>query len=324
MVLVYICGTNGITFMFYARTTKTASGAVAVQIVRYENRKKIIVVHIGSAHTSHDLFSLKQTAAQWIERAMRQQKLFEINPKSSTHVLLLNKCKYLGIRYSFIYDVLNRLFVIFKFHLFHNSLLIDLALMRIVEPVSKIRSLELLEEYFGIQHQRRDLYRQLPELASLKEQVEMKILVVARKHFGFNFSLVFYDVTTLYFESFGQDELRKPGFSKDNKAHQPQIVVGLVVNQEGFPIAYEIFSGNKFEGHTIIPVIVAFQQKHKIEQLTVVADAAMLSLNNIHALKENGLHYIVGARTGSLSEKLIKDISQKLKQTNGSTQNTVI
>ncbi len=305
--------------MFYVRTTKTASGAVAVQVVRYENRKKIIAAHIGSAHTSKDLSLLKKTAAQWIERTMRQRRLFSNDPKHSNNLLPLNKCKYLGIRYTFIYDVLSKLFITFKFHLLHNPLLSDLALMRIVEPASKLRSLELLRDYFGIRHQRRDLYRDLKGFALLKEEVEAKVLAVARKHFNFDFSLVFYDVTTLYFESFEQDEFRKPGFSKDNKANQPQILVGLVVNADGFPVAYEIFSGNKFEGHTLIPVIAAFQRSHKIKQLTVVADAAMLSLNNVRALKENGVRYIVGARTGSLSENLIRKVSQKLNQTDGAT-----
>jgi len=120
--------------------------------------------------------------------------------------------------------------------------------------------------------------------------------------------LVFYDVTTLYYESFVSDELRKPGFSKDNKSQQPQIVLGLVVTAEGFPVSYEVFEGNKFEGHTLIPVIRAFKEKHGVRTLTVVADAAMISRDNVKALEENGLRYIVGARMGNISPKLIAKI----------------
>lgn len=70
--------------------------------------------------------------------------------------------------------------------------------------------------------------------------------------------LLFYDVTTLYFETFQEDELRKNGFSKDSKSPQLQILVALMVSKEGFPIAYEVFAGNTFEGHTIVPVIKKF------------------------------------------------------------------
>lgn len=306
--------------MFYIRTTKTASGSTAVQVVRYENRQKIIVAHIGSARNAKELSLLKQNAAAWIEKTTRQQKLRLFHSAASTHLIPLDKCKYLGVRYSFIYEVLSRLFTVFKFHLLRRPLLTDLALIRIVEPTSKLRSVELLKEYFGIQHQRRNLYRQIPVLAAQKNHIESQVLTVARKQFNFDFSLVFYDVTTLYFESGTQDELRRPGFSKDFRAHKPQILIGLVVNAKGFPIAYEIFEGNKFEGHTIIPIITALQRRHRIKQLTVVADAAMLSIANMQALQKNGLRYIVGARIGNLPDRLTRKINLKLKQIDGASQ----
>jgi transposase len=149
--------------------------------------------------------------------------------------------------------------------------------------------------------------------------VERLTARLAITEFGFDFSLVFYDVITLYFESFKSDELRKPGFSKDSKSNQPQIVIGLVVNNMGFPVAYEVFEGNKFEGHTIIPVIQAFKEKHGAKTLTVVADAAMISFDNVQSLKTNGLKYIAGARIGGLPSKLIKDLSERLQGKDGVT-----
>lgn len=303
--------------MQYIRTTKTASGSTAVQVVRYFNRKKIIVVHIGSARSKRELTVLKQTATAWIEKTSRQSSLFPVKPTSS--LVPLDKCRYLGFRYAFVYESVQKLFTIFKFHLLHNKLLTDLVAARIVQPGSKLQSLEFLEEFMGVKHQRRNLSRQLPKFINLQDQVETKVLAVAKKEFGFDFSLVFYDVTTLYFESFEPDDLRKPGFSKDNKAQQPQIIIGLLVNNGGFPVAYQIFEGNKFEGHTLIPVISAFKRKHKIKTLTVVADAAMISFSNITALKDSGLNYIVGARTGSLSPNLIKEISSGLNRQDGAT-----
>ena len=88
----------------------------------------------------------------------------------------------------------------------------------------------------------------------LKDDLEAKIINIAKKEFAFNFSFVFYDLTTLYFESFESDDLRKIGFSKDNKTNQPQIMIGLLVNDDRFPILYQVFEGNKFEGHTLMPL----------------------------------------------------------------------
>lgn len=304
--------------MFYIRTTKTASGSTAVQIVRYENRKKVIVSHIGSAHNREELFSLKRIASEWITRTSKQQALFPIKHPSSK-LVHLDKCEYLGFRYGLTYEVINKIFAHFKFHLLENELLTDLVVARIAEPASKLRSLKLLSEYFGIVHGHRELYRQLPKFPELKSQIEAKVLAIAKKEFNFTFALVFYDVTTLYFESFEPDDLRKHGFSKDNKPGQPQILIGLLVSSNGFPVSYHIFEGNKFEGHTLLPVILSFKQKHKIDVLTVVADAAMISLENTTLLEANGIKYIVGARTGNLSLQLQRKISAQLNKRDGVT-----
>ncbi|MDI6766220.1 MAG: IS1634 family transposase [Bacteroidota bacterium] len=297
--------------MFYIRTTKTTSGARAVQIVQYQNRKTIIVQHIGSSHDEQELTILKQTARDWIETNAHQTSLF---PSSRSTIIPLQQCQYLGFRYGLLYETLNRLLTMFKFHLLHNKLLTDLVIARIAEPGSKLQSLAFLKQYFGIEHQRR-----LPQLSNMQPNVETKVLAVAKKEFQFNFSMVFYDVTTLYFESFDEDNLRKPGFSKDNKIQQPQILIGLLVTTEGFPVAYQIFEGNTFEGHTLIPIIKAFKRKHKIGSLTVVADAAMISLKNIIALTKSNLHYVVAARTANLSTVLIAKVSTQLDQRDGAT-----
>lgn len=307
--------------MYHIRTIKTSSKASAVQVIRYENRRRIIVVHVGSAHTAEELLSLRQAATVWIEKATKQKQLLP-DSKPSDSLIPIDKCQFLGIHYSFAREVLNKLFTVFKYHLLQNPLLSDLVLMRIVEPASKLHSLELIEEYFGIRHGRRDLYRWISEFPTLKDQVEAHVTAVAKKHFGFDFTMVFYDVTTLYFESFEPDELRKSGFSKDNKAAQPQIVIGLIVSSDGFPVSYEVFAGNKFEGHTLIPVITAFKEKHDIGCLTVVADAAMISADNIRDLKANNLSYIVGARMGNLSKVTIAEISKTLNRKDGESLRT--
>ncbi len=145
----------------------------------------------------------------------------------------------------------------------------------------------------------------------------------------------------MYFESFKTDEdtkdekgaiikgFKKPGFSKDNKSNQPQIVIGLIVTREGFPVTYEVFAGNTFEGKTFIPTITKFKNTYAVETLTVVADAAMISFENVQELVKDNLSYIVGARMANLrfdqmkqvNKELVdqKQTSQKLQKVDGSS-----
>lgn len=295
------------------RVTKTASKASAVQVVRYENRRVVIVKHIGSAHNEEDIKKLKEVASVWIKKNSKQLDLFpSLKFGEKSDQFSLNKCQYLGVGYSFIYECLNQLFAQFQFTNIENKMMLDLVLIRIIEPASKLRSFELLEELFGVKYLRLEFYRHLTDFVEQKNMIENMVLEVAKRELSFDFNLVFYDVTTLYFESFGEDKLRKPGFSKDGKSNQPQILIGLVVNKEGFPVSYEVFEGNTFEGKTIIPVIQGFQKRHNIKSLTVVADAAMISAANIENLKINNLNYIVGARIANLSGLMIEKINSQL------------
>jgi transposase len=304
--------------MYHIRTTKTSSRAIAVQVIKYFQRKLIVIRHIGSAHNKEELLRLKKIAALWIEKKSKQKSLFPLSDSNGSKVVQVDKCQYLGTSYGFIYEVLTRIIERFGFFsLVDKKIFIDLVIVRIIEPASKTRSLELLEEYFNIRHLRKYFYLNLDKFVSLKNTVENKVLTIAKKEFNFDFSLVFYDVTTLYFETFQSDEFRKSGFSKDNKPQQPQILIGLIVNKQGFPVAYEIFEGSKFEGHTFIPVISSFKKKRNIDKLTVVADAAMISLDNVKALSKSRLSYIVGARIGNLANKPIREISFMLGQKDG-------
>lgn len=302
------------TAKFRIRTTQTSSGATAVQVVSYEKRKVVVKKHIGSAHTKEEIAALKETATDWIGKHGGQPSLFSKQTHGS--LVSLPRCRFLGIRYTFAYDILTRLLTHFGFTGL-GRLLTDLVIIRIIEPASKLRSVELLERYFGIHHPPRAVYIALPTLSLLKEKAEACATKIAKEEFGFDFSFVFYDVTTLYFESFTQGELRKNGFSKDNKSNQPQIVIGLVVTREGFPVAYDVFAGNTFEGNTFLPVIRRFAKLHDVKTLTVVADAAMLSFTNMTALQQEGFHHIVGARLANCSPTVIAGIASRLEKTEG-------
>ncbi len=301
--------------MLRIRVVKTASGASAVQIVYYRNRKRIVFKHIGSANSAQELASLKLVAQDVIRNYTPEIPLFE--EVKLGNLLHLDKTDFLGVYFTFLYEVITELISQVGLDKIKKQLLLDLVTIRIVEPASKLRSIELLESYFGIKHRRQSYYQSAPQWLLLKDEIEGIVVGFAKQNYGFDFDLLFYDVTTLYFETFQEDELRKSGFSKDNKSQQPQILVALMVTREGFPIAYSIFSGNTFEGHTIIPVVNRFIKKHAVKEFTVVADAAMLSNTNIRELLANKINYIVGARLGNLSNDLIEQINRSITRADG-------
>jgi transposase len=288
------------------------------------------VKHIGSAHTKEELEALTQTALDWIEhQGVNKNQLpllsLPLPSRKKQPLIPLDKCEYLGVQYTFIYDTLSAILRLLHFHKLDNQLLLDLVLMRIIHPVSKLESLEYLSQMFGINYKAGSLYRETASFAKLKDTVEKQVVVFAKDHYQFDFSLVFYDVTTLYYESFKEDEdtvdkegnviekgLRKDGFGKEIKHGQPIIVIGLMVTKEGFPISYEVYEGNTFEGDTFIPSILSFKKKHNIQALTIVADAAMISFENVEKLKKHELSYIVGARMANLKQAEMKQINEEL------------
>lgn len=304
--------------MLHIRTVKTKGKSRSVQVYRYRNSKRVIVKHIGSGTTDEEIIALEEMARVFISDYTKQSYLFE-ESKPNEGAVLISQCEYIGIYYTYLYDVLRAVQYQIGYALEVDTLLNDLVVIRIFEPASKLRSIELMETYFGVRHRRQRFYESAHKWLSLKESIEKQTLGFARKQYGFDFSLLFYDVTTLYFETFTEDELRKNGFSKDNKSQQPQIVVALMVTPEGFPVGYEVFSGSTFEGHTLIPAIKSFIKKHQVEHFTVVADAAMISTENVAALRAEKINYIVGARLGNVAADLLASINAKLPRTDGGT-----
>jgi transposase len=280
------------------RTTKTASGAMAVQVVRYQRSKCIVVKHIGSANTQEEYAVLRREAEIVRDRLCGQQSLFspEENATQLMHVEHLHLHK---VTHCFAYEGLRRCIYQCGLSSLH-SLYQDLALMRIIEPTSKLRAIELLNRYFNVSYSERTVYRYLPKLINHKEAIELAAYETACKHFGDFFALVLYDVTTLYFESHKpDDDLLARGFSKDDKSKQPQIVIGLLVTRHGFPLMHEVFKGNTFEGYTMLDIVKQFQKRHAETKPIIVADAAMLSYDNMQSLEAEGYRYIVGARLAS-------------------------
>src|SRR4029453_5493145 len=108
-------------------------------------------------------------------------------------------------------------------------------------------------------------------------------------------SLVFYDVSTLYFEIDAGDGFREPGFSKERRL-EPQITIGLLTDQAGFPLMVEAFEGNRAETLTMLPTMRSFMDAHRLADVTIVADGGMISAANQKAIEEAGLAFILGAR----------------------------
>jgi transposase len=270
---------------------------------------------VGTARNEQEKADLLTLAHDFIDKASKQLGLFE--NKQSGNILQLSQTKFIGAYFSFFHEFISRLIIQIGFDKVKKTLLLDLVIMRLMEPASKLRSIELMEQYFGIRHRRQSYYDSAKDWLSLKSKAESIAVSFAKEHYGFCYDILFYDVTTLYFETFEEDGLRKNGFSKDNKSQQPQIVVALMVTKEGFPIAYEVFSGNTFEGHTIVPVVKKFIKANAVKNFTVVADAAMISTENIVQLSENNIDYIVGARLGNLSQKTIEEIDLKISREDG-------
>jgi len=298
--------------MLYIRVVKTASKSQAVQVVYYRNRKRIVFKHIGSGKTDKEIADLKLVARDFIENYSPSLPLFgEIK---FNNLLYLNKSEFLGVYYTFFYEIAWGLMSKMGITGIKKQLLLDLVIVRMIEPASKLRSIELLDTYFGITHRRQSYYKSASKWLELKFEIESIAVNFVKENYSFNFDLLFYDVTTLYFETFEEDGFRKNGFSKDNKSQQPQILVALMVTKEGFPIAYEVFSGNTFEGHTIIPVVNDFIRKYAVKEFTIVADAAMISAENIKQLTENNINYIIGARLGNLSSERIEQIDKSISR----------
>jgi hypothetical protein len=203
-------------------------------------------------------------ARSYIKDATYQTTLFA-HMEQQDNIVLLSQCEYLGVYYSFLNDILYNIQAKIGYTESADVLLTDLVVIRIAEPASKLRSIGLMETYFGIRHRRQRYYESAVKWLGLKEAIEKQTLQFARKEYKFDFSLLFYDVTTQYFETFESDDLRKTGFSKDSKSQQPQVLVALMVTQDGFPVAYEVFAGNVFEGHTMLPVIQSLIKRHKVE-----------------------------------------------------------
>jgi transposase len=292
----------------FIRKKRNASGSTSIQVVQKVFGRYKVIKTIGCAIEQHEIERLLQSARQEFDNLSLQPKLFiskndEIIEQAFSSISNAS-IKTVGpeIIFGKIYDSIG--FGQIKEELFRH-----LVIARLTFPLSKLKTIEYLYRYQGVSLDIYAVYRFLDKLSNgLKIKVEQIAFAHTLKVLEGKISVVFYDMTTLYFEASDEDDLRITGFSKDGKHQNPQIYIGLLVGLGGYAIGYDIFEGNTYEGHTLIPFIEKISTKFNIDKPIVVADSGLLSNTNIEALEQKQYEYIIGARLKNES----KDIKQEI------------
>ncbi len=273
--------------MAFVRKVKTASGATAVQIAERVGGRDKVLEHLGSAHTDAELTALLVTARDRLHPGQGELDLSSGRVPSGYAVIT-------GKRHAVLWQAVTDAYLRLGFDVIDDAAFRQLVLARIIEPTSKVDSLRVLDE-LGVEHaSQRTMVRTLKRAAAGKYRDQVAEACFAYAATSGDISLCLYDVTTLYFEAEKEDGLRKVGYSKERRV-DPQVVVGLLVDRHGFPLEIGCFEGNTAETATLIPIIEGFQERHRLADFVVVADAGMLSASNLKALDETGLRFIVGS-----------------------------
>jgi len=274
----------------YLRTVKTSSGATAVQIVHSSRRGSRDVEHLGSAHDDVEVELLKAAARQRLAAGQGELDLgLDVGAPGGPLPITAS-------RMGCLLDVLDHAWRVLGFDRATggDEVFRQLVAARIIEPVSKLDSLRVLAEAGVPPVPYRTVTRRLRLFA--KESWRQQISAACAAHAGLGpASLVLYDCSTLYFETDEGDGFREPGFSKERRL-EPQITIGLLTGADGFPLMVSAFEGNKAETKTMLPVIEAFMAAHDLPDVTVVADAGMVSESNQKQIEAAGLSFILGAK----------------------------
>lgn len=298
----------------FVRKKKNKSGVISIQIIDKRNGKYRLLKTIGSSSDIIEIERLFNEGAEWIKKKTGAQELDFTDYHHHTSLVLQ------GIEHISVCGpelLLGKIFDAIGFNQIKDGLFRQLVFARLCFPVSKLKTTDYLSKFQFLDIDVQSVYRYLDKLHQhQKEQVQQISYEHTLQILNGKISVVFYDVTTVYFETDDSDDLRRTGFSKEGKHQHPQIVLGLLVSKSGYPLAYEIFEGNKFEGHTMLPVIKAFKKKYNLDKLVVVADSGLLSNENIQQLESGGYEYILGARIKA-SNRELKEQILKLDLKNG-------
>ena len=309
------------------RKKKNASGSISIQILDRTNRGYKVVETIGCSSNEDEIKQFYEKALQRINEL--SQNLFANNISESNKKILLKELlsnlttqNFIPIGDELIFGKLfnnigcNNLFKDVDTNIRNkedkNFLFKSLVISRLLYPGSKLELINYLSYFKNVDITTDKIYRFLDALYQdeIKSKIETCVFEHTKSVMNGEIILTFYDVTTLYFESESEDDLRHIGFSKEGKIARPQIQLGLFTTLEGYPLSFEVYEGNKYEGHTLIDVLKKFQDKFELkDKPIVVADRGMLNNDNLAYLENNGYKYILAAKTKSISNDLKQKIS---------------
>lgn len=320
-------------FDMFVRTKEKPNGKISVQIVESHRKadkvSQKIIRHVGQAVTDMEVEELKKLAQKIIVEMKNQRSpvlpIFApediYGPKSCTETID-DKVDMSALReeqriIEGIGDVFGKLYEDMglsralgdtKKDSSWNEILKACVLARIANPVSKYRTASMLEQDYGIRIALEKIYRMMDRLAEHEPQIRQTITSSTLDLFGGKLDVAFFDVTTLYFESVDEDELRAFGFSKDCKFKETQVVLALVTTTDGLPVTYRLFPGNIYEGNTLIAMIEEIRKVHEVRNVLLVADRAMFSKQNLAAMEAADIKYIVASRLRRLPNELRQEI----------------
>jgi hypothetical protein len=287
----------------FVRKKKNRSGSVSVQIIKKINRKNKVIKTIGSSKDPDEINRLFQKGLYELPRLFGAT-LFDDIREPDISQLCNDNIRVVGPELVF-----GKIFDHIRFSAINDRLFRDLCLSRITHPGSKLQLSKYLRENNREEITEDRIYYFMDRLNTKhKSQAEEISFRHTRKVLGGDIGVVFYDMTTIYFESDQPDDFRQPGFSKEGKHQHPQIFLGLLVGKNGYPIGYDVFEGSIYEGLTLIPVLERFERRFNLQKPIIVADAGLLSTENIDALRDNQYSFILGARIKNESEKVKKQI----------------
>ena len=299
---VYLC-------TMFVRKKKNRSGTISVVVVSKARGKFREIKNFGTAKSEAESAALYAEAQKWMNSHDGQQEI-DFDNKRGLEVeeteRVVNNIDNVLINGTQL--LLNKVYDSIGFNRIPDEILRHLVIARVSQPMSKLATVDYLKSYYDEDVDLNHIYRYMDKLYNTQMELAQSISVEhTREIFGGKIGLMFYDVTTLYFETAKTDVLREPGFSKDGKTAESQVVLGLLVSEGGYPLSYSLFNGSQYEGFTMIPMIDDFKQRFTLgKDFVVVADSGLMNKTNVTLLQQAGYKYILGARIKSES-KTVKD-----------------
>jgi hypothetical protein len=307
----------------FVRQKANASGSVSVQVID-KSRGYRVVKTIGVARDPDEIGRLVEQGNAFIVRQCNQYSLFPRDQQGNAVVLdFVQTLQNASIRTVGPELIFGRLFDEIGFSAIPEKLFREIVVARLVYPTSKLKTVDYLYRYQGRRISVDSIYLFLDRLNQRHARLVREIAARHSRKILNQISVVFYDMTSLYFEAEDEDDLRRIGFSKDGKFQNPQILLGLLVGENGYPIGYDIFEGNTFEGKTLLPVLERIQGEHRFGRPVVVADAAMLSRDNVELLEQAKYPFIVAARLRNESHAVQHEILRRCAGLNSGQSVTI-